>query len=66
MTWPSSSLDLCARCDMEQSDWEALSGVEKDGELYCCDDCAQNLGCVCAPRFLWMPERPQPSSWLWR
>jgi len=42
----------CPGCDIEQSQWSALDGKGhlRDGEAYCCRDCAQQLGCICTPQ----------------
>lgn len=39
----------CPRCGMVQSDWRGNGGqgVERDGERYCCDGCADGTGCTC-------------------
>ena len=36
----------CPACGMEKSDWKG-NGVEKNGQTYCCNGCANGTGCTC-------------------
>ncbi|HEX2273073.1 MAG TPA: hypothetical protein VHG90_04265, partial [Acidimicrobiales bacterium] len=39
----------CPACGMEKSVWKGNGGegVEKDGQTYCCQECADGTGCIC-------------------
>jgi len=37
----------CCQCGMEKSNWSAPHGVKKEGDLFCCQRCADNTGCRC-------------------
>jgi len=42
----SIPLPACPRCGMIKNDWPG-EGYTHDGEIYCCQGCAENTGCVC-------------------
>jgi hypothetical protein len=44
MALPNES---CPRCGMERDEWPNAAGVQKDGQTYCCNGCANNTGCMC-------------------
>lgn len=41
----------CPGCGMLQDQWRAYRGegylAPDDGEIYCCQGCAEDMGCVC-------------------
>ncbi len=37
----------CPRCGMEREDWPNEKGFRKQGQVYCCQGCADNVGCTC-------------------
>jgi hypothetical protein len=43
--------DLCAKCKLPKKDWKAFAGQgytnPKDGQKYCCRQCAEGSGCMC-------------------
>jgi hypothetical protein len=38
---------VCPECGVPQSEWPK-AGTRRDGQLYCCEGCADGTGCVCA------------------
>jgi hypothetical protein len=44
-------MDTCPSCGMEKSSWKGNGGegVDKDGQMHCCQGCADNgpSGCTC-------------------
>ena len=42
----SIPLPACPRCGMIKNDWPG-EGYTHEGEIYCCQGCAENTGCVC-------------------
>jgi hypothetical protein len=46
------SEDVCAGCGMERSEWKGNQGKGyiKDGSIYCCRDCAEDIECTCGIR----------------
>lgn len=36
----------CPACGMERDEWPDV-GYSKDGQLYCCQGCAEGTGCTC-------------------
>ena len=44
-----SAPQICPRCEMEQSVWKGNGGqgFAKDGDTYCCQQCADGVGCIC-------------------
>jgi hypothetical protein len=41
--------DICAGCGMERSEWKGNRGrgYTKNGQIYCCQDCAEDIECNC-------------------
>jgi hypothetical protein len=39
----------CPGCGMESQDWKGSGGrgFNAEGELYCCQGCAEGSGCMC-------------------
>ena len=39
----------CPRCSMAEKEWKGGDGrgVDKSGQTFCCDGCANNTGCTC-------------------
>lgn len=50
---------VCVECGMERKVWggNAGQGYRVDGELYCCQGCAEDTGCTCDT------EPPTPHHW---
>lgn len=44
---PVEDGDACARCGMEKADWGSAQGIQKEGETFCCQGCADETGCLC-------------------
>ena len=42
--------ETCAGCGMDRSEWKGNrgQGVSKNGEIYCCQGCADGVDCTCA------------------
>jgi hypothetical protein len=42
--------EACPGCGIERSEWKGNNGqgVPKNGETYCCQDCADGIDCTCA------------------
>ena len=41
----------CPNCGMPKSQWKGNygQGYQQQGETYCCEGCAENVGCGCIP-----------------
>jgi hypothetical protein len=41
--------DICAGCGTEESEWKGNQGkgYMKDGQVFCCKDCAEAIECTC-------------------
>ncbi|MDQ3828663.1 MAG: hypothetical protein M3361_05000 [Candidatus Tectomicrobia bacterium] len=41
--------DICAGCGTEESEWKGNpgKGYIKDGQVFCCKDCAEAIECTC-------------------
>jgi hypothetical protein len=41
--------DICVGCGMEKSEWKGNEGkgYMKDGQMFCCEDCAEGIECTC-------------------
>jgi len=41
--------DVCVGCGMESDEWEGNDGkgYDKDGQPYCCKECAGGIECSC-------------------
>lgn len=39
----------CDRCGLPRDQWKGNNGegVQKNGQTYCCEGCANNTGCTC-------------------
>jgi hypothetical protein len=39
----------CPRCGMDENQWKGNNGrgVNKNGQNYCCEGCAENSRCTC-------------------
>jgi hypothetical protein len=46
------SEDICVGCGMERSEWKGNHGQGqiKNGRIYCCRDCAEDIECTCGVR----------------
>ncbi len=44
-----SAEQTCPGCGMERSVWKGNGGqgVNRNGETYCCQECADGTGCIC-------------------
>lgn len=44
--------DICVGCGMESSEWKGNQGkgYSKNGRIYCCRDCAEDIECTCGIR----------------
>jgi hypothetical protein len=42
--------EVCIGCGMHKSSWKGNNrgGYAKDGERYCCQDCAEGIECTCS------------------
>jgi hypothetical protein len=42
-------METCPNCNMPQSGWKANGGqgYEKNGQRYCCRNCADGATCTC-------------------
>jgi len=57
---------VCAACGMERKVWRGNEGqgYRMDGELYCCQGCAEDTGCTCDSEPL-TPHQWEPGNAQW-
>jgi hypothetical protein len=41
--------DICVGCGTEESEWKGNQGkgYMKEGQVFCCKDCAEGIECTC-------------------
>jgi hypothetical protein len=44
---PTAVGQTCPNCGMKKEDWSEPKGYSMDGEVYCCQGCADGTGCTC-------------------
>lgn len=43
----TSKNKTCPECGMKKENWSVKDGVEREGDTYCCEGCANGTGCIC-------------------
>jgi hypothetical protein len=62
-----AQIQVCAECGLAQPDWKgnAGQGYSLEGELYCCQECAEDTGCICNTEPSTPQQHPEPGSAQW-
>jgi hypothetical protein len=49
METEEAGAQTCPNCGMAREDWQGNSGqgYEYNGQMYCCQGCAEGTGCTC-------------------